>query len=196
MKAASVFLEKIKRTGSRLAVQEELSAKRSKSRWFIVGSPVIAMLYTIAVFIFPYSENLLYILACIVLMAAASWADIKEKQIPVVVLGSIFIINIFHSVFFIGNYSSWVVAAVFSALLLGVHLIKKDAIGTGDIMLLGLGISSLAAENILLFLFLSFILSSIVGIVLLAVKKNLKAIAVPMAPCITLAWIAGLVLFS
>ena len=46
------------------------------------------------------------------------------------------------------------------------------------------------------FLFLSFLLSSLYVIVLLVVQKNSKTIAVPMAPCITIAWITGLALFS
>jgi prepilin signal peptidase PulO-like enzyme (type II secretory pathway) len=123
-------------------------------------------------------------------MVAASFEDIQEKQIPIIVLGGIFVINVIRSVFFTGNCVIWVAAAVFSAVMLCVHLIKRDAVGLGDIMLLGLGISSLTIENILSFLFLSFVFSSIYGIIQIALKRDQKAAAVPMAPCITLAWIA------
>ncbi len=196
MKETPAFLEKQTVVRSRLPDQEALSTDWEKSIWFIIGCAVLTILYVFAAIIFPFCENTWHILSCILLMTAASFADIQKNHIPVGVLGSYFVINIVRSAFFIGSFSSWVIAAVFSAVLFGVHLIKKNAIGTGDIMMLGLGISSLAAQNTLPFLFLSFILSSLYGFVLLVVKKNHKTIAVPMAPCITIAWITGLALFS
>ncbi|NLO38848.1 MAG: hypothetical protein GX115_05185 [Ruminiclostridium sp.] len=196
MKETPAFLKKKIVIRSRLPDREALSTQWEKSIWFIIGCAVLTILYVVAAIIFPFCENTWHILSCILLMTAASFADIQKNQIPAVALGGYFVINIVRSAFFIGSFSSWVIAAVFSAVLFGVHLIKKNAIGTGDIMMLGLGISSLAAQSTLPFLFLSFLLSSLYGIVLLVVQKNRKTIAVPMAPCITIAWITGLALFS
>jgi prepilin signal peptidase PulO-like enzyme (type II secretory pathway) len=179
----------LKKAGMDLWVREALLPD-GKNRVFIFVAVVLSMLYTVIALLLPASEKSLHILVILILMVAASFEDIKEKQIPFILIGGIFVINVIRSVFFTGDYVIWVAAAAFSAVMLCVHLIKRDAVGLGDIMLLGLGISSLAIEDILSFLFLSFLFSSIYGIIQIVLKKEQKGSAVPMAPCITLAWIA------
>lgn len=196
--------EKIKMGGNENTLQKENSsssrhsgsekADRGKKDRMIFISATPCVCYAVAAFLFPQIERTFHSLVIILLMLAASWVDIREKQIPLTCLLGVFVINTFHSLFFSGGLTAWAVGFLFSALLMVVRLIKKDAIGMGDILLLGVLISALEVENILMFLFLSFLCSSVVGILLLLVKRDVKSTMVPMAPCMTIAFIAGTII--
>lgn len=162
---------------------------------FIFCSVILVILYTVISLILPHSEKIVHGVVTLLLLAASSYIDIRENHISVIIICGISVASIIHNVFFTQDSSVWVIAAAFSAFLLVIHLVKRDAVGVGDIMLLGLSISGLAVENILSFLFVSFLLSSAYGIVLIALKKNHKA-GVPMAPCITLAWLTVFLLLT
>lgn len=173
--------------GKRPTVKETLFS--GKNGLFTIISFILAGSYMVLALGFPSSEKTMHALVTLLLLASASYEDIRENRIPVTIIFSMLITGIIHSIFFADNRIAWVMAIVFSALMLAIHLMKKEAVGVGDIMLLGLCMSSLNLGSILGFLFLSFLLSSVCGIMLIALKRNRKS-GVPMAPCITLAWLA------
>lgn len=180
-----------------------LQSKKRISRWHsVLGDAkhgnrmtfltlILCFCYIAAALIFPSSEKTFHIITIILLMIITSWTDIRERQIPLSCLCGVLVINAVHSLFFYGNLITWAAGLLLTLLLMGFRLIKRDAIGTGDILLLGVLISTLPIEKILMFLFLSFFCSSITGILLVLVKRGSKSIVIPMAPCITLAFIAG-----
>lgn len=181
------FVPNLTRQGFRVTIWKALFSGRNGL--YTLVSLILAGLYFIVALAFPSSEKTTHTLVTFLLLASASYEDIRENRIPVIILCGLFITGIIHSFLSMEKPIGWVIAAAFSALLLAVHLIKKEAVGVGDILLLGLCISSLALENILSFLFISFLLPAIYGIVLIALRRN-KEGGVPMAPCITLAWLA------
>lgn len=188
---SSTSAPNLKMQRKQLAVRESFFS--GENGLFTLVSSVLTGLYTALAFIFPASERTVYMLVTLLLLAAASFADIREYRIPATILCGMFITGIIHSVCFTDNYIVWIAAAAFSVVLLVVRLIKKEAVGSGDILLLGLGISSLVPERIFSFLFLSFFLTSVYGIIRFALNRNIKG-GVPMAPCVMLAWLTVLVL--
>ena len=174
--------------GKRLLIRNVLFPTKGKNGLFVYCSMILTLLYTVFALIFPASERTIHGVVILMLMAALSYEDVREKRISMSVIGGIFVVSVIHTLLFQGDYFVWIAGAVFSVLMLALHLIKRDTVGVGDILLLGLGITSLAAENILSFLFLSFFLSSVYGIVLIALKRSKTG--VPLSPCITLAWLA------
>lgn len=154
-----------------------------------VGMLVLCMLYIIAGILLPPSEIILHKLLVTLLMLLASYEDIRKKEFSVAICCVIFLINALHSIFYSHDYFIWIVAAVLVFFLLVIHFINQKIIGIGDITLLGLCISAILIEHILIFLFLSFFLSAIVGVVIGISKKNMKDLTVPMVPCITLAFV-------
>lgn len=188
---SSTAAPNLKMQGKRTEVRKALLS--GENGLFTFVSSALTGLYTALVLIFPFTERTMHTLVTFLLLAAASYADIRENRIPVTIFCGMFITGIIHSVCFTENCIVWIAAAVFSVILLAVRMIKKEAVGTGDILLLGLGIASLVPERIFSFLFLSFFLTSVYGIIRIALKRSKKG-GVPMAPCVLLAWLAVLIL--
>lgn len=192
MKRKAKSLQREKRFSHGHSVPGEVKHLKPDSMTFFTVT--LSLIYIAAALFIPSVEKALHISSIILLMLVISWADIREKQIPLSCLYGAFVINAVHSLFFYGNLITWVVGLLFALLLMVIRLIKRDAIGTGDILLLGVLIAILPMENILTFLFLSFFCSSIIGTILVLIKKGSESVVIPMAPCITLAFIAGILI--
>ena len=92
-----------------------------------------------------------------------------------------------HAVFVMFNLTLGL-SALFCRQYLTVYVINKDLIGLGDIILVALCVQSLC-RGYFKFLFLTFAFSTFYGLIKCIKAKSVKNIAVPLSPCIALAFI-------
>ncbi|NLN63958.1 MAG: hypothetical protein GX144_00830 [Clostridiaceae bacterium] len=169
-----------------------------KSRYLWLKSAGLALpcaVYAAAAMFFPEMENLLHKVVVIVLLVIGSYQDIRENKFSMLLPSFIFLVNGFHGILYTHDIVVWVIGAALFLVLLPVWLVKKKMIGFGDNLLLALCITALSVEEILMFLFLSFFLSAIFGVVCGFGKRKVRGTSVPMIPCITLAFISGCLIF-
>jgi len=167
----------------------EMSKKRIR-RFLIVTALLIPLiLYLVVMFVLPETEEEARKVLIIIILIISSIFDIREQKVPLLVCTAILGINIMHAVFVMFNLTSWIISIVLSAILLTVYVINKDLIGLGDIILVALCVQSLLPGDTLKFLFLTFAFSTFYGLIKCIKAKSVKNIAVPLSPCIALAFI-------
>lgn len=147
------------------------------------------LLYMSSAVFFSQAEEIVRRILVLLILLIASAQDICQKEISILLCLGILAMNIAHAFFFSWDLTIWIAAAIVILILFIVHFINRKTIGIGDILLMGFCIATLHSENILLFLFLSFFFSSFVGVVLGLKEKKMRGLTVPLAPCITLAFL-------
>jgi Flp pilus assembly protein protease CpaA len=148
----------------------------------------IISVYTSLGLLFPSAEKMVHKCIITLFLLVASYNDVKDREFPVLICIVILIVNIIHTLFVPEVFKGWIAGMTGILFLLLVHFVNQKTIGIGDIILLGLCMSTLLIKDILNFLFLSFFFSSVYGVVLGIFKKKVKDLAVPLVPSISLAF--------
>lgn len=149
----------------------------------------LLFIYTATILLMPSAARLLQIISVLILLCAATVYDISQNQIPLLICVGILLVNIIYSVLVEWNYKKWLTAALTIFVLLVILVMNNKAIGLGDVLLLGFSVLALPFENILMFLFMTFLLSSVYGLIKGIKQKRFIGIMVPLAPCITLSFL-------
>ena len=149
----------------------------------------VLMTYTLLILLMPSKAQVIQRLYAFVFLAAAAISDIRTNEIPVAVCIGLISLTLIYAVIFSLDFAALITAVLITALLTVVHLTNKKIIGMGDVMLLGLSIIILSIDAILGFVFLTFLFSSILGIILSIKSQKFKDAVVPLAPCIAAAFI-------
>lgn len=145
--------------------------------------------YAVVAFFIQNKERLFYQVIVMLMLVVASFHDIRERRIPLVVMVGILFVNVIHTVLHSNNYVLWIAGMLTSAFLLVIHLMNRKLIGVGDCIMLGLTTCALLPERLLLFLFLSFFFAAIYGMFSGISKRNIKGLMIPLIPCITVAYL-------
>lgn len=140
--------------------------------------------------------SLLYNIEACVLALLSLW-DIKEKQIPSIIIYILFLIS---ATMMIINPLCPMLNNLISAICFGVFLlitkkILKNRIGSGDIKVIIALCSALGYPQIFNLLFTSMFLTMVFGVILIILKKaNLKT-EIPFIPFIFLGYIINVLNF-
>jgi len=151
--------------------------------------PAAGILYAAAAVFIPVFEKEMRIIIIAVLLVIVSVSDILEHKIPLTACAVIFSINLVFSVVVYYNPVSWIVSMFLFTVLMTVYLVNRSLIGLGDILLITVCVQSLMPENILKFLFLTFVFSAVSGLFTSCRAKSLKNVFVPASPCIAAAFL-------
>lgn len=170
-------------------IKNKITWDSKNNIYALILSAAIPALYFAAALIFPAAEKTAHKIAVALLLAEAALSDIREKQIPWTVCFSIPAANIIHSSLDYWDLPSWIAGAFTMLILFAVYFASRKMIGAGDALLLGACVTSLPNGDILGFLFLSFFISSICGMVLGIMKKKMREITVPFAPFVLTSFI-------
>ncbi|AGC68424.1 type IV leader peptidase family [Thermoclostridium stercorarium subsp. stercorarium DSM 8532] len=125
----------------------------------------------------------------VILLAIASFHDIREQKVPLWVCAAIFGINVIHSVMVYKSVVQWIIGFILLAALMALYFLNRNLIGLGDILLVTSCVQSLRAENTMKFLFLTFAFASLSGIFKCIRNKSFNSVSVPLSPCVAAAFI-------
>ncbi|NLY19470.1 MAG: hypothetical protein GX045_11210, partial [Clostridiaceae bacterium] len=104
--------------------------------------------------------------------------------IPLFLCIGVLLINIFYSVFYEWDLGAWIAGAIIILALSAIFIINKKAIGTGDILILGFSVPAMPLPNLFMFLFLTFMMSSVLGLIKGIKAGKFTGTTIPLAPCI------------
>ncbi|HAA25588.1 MAG TPA: hypothetical protein DCE11_05645 [Ruminiclostridium sp.] len=145
--------------------------------------------YTLLVSLVPLKSRVVQRSYAFVFLIAAAIYDIRTNEIPLSVCAGMISLALIYSVIYLWDIAALIAAVVITVLLLAVSLAGRGIIGTGDALLLGSSVMMLSVQEILGFLFLTFLLSSVLGVILSIKMCKFKDAVVPLAPCIAVAFI-------
>lgn len=145
--------------------------------------------YTLLIALIPSKAQVIQRLYVCAFLVSAAISDIRSGRIPFVVCIGLINLSLVYAVFFSLNFAAVITGIIITVLLLAVRLISKEAIGTGDVLLVGFSIMILPIDEILGFIFLTFLFSSILGIIMSIKRRKFMNAVVPLAPCIATAFI-------
>lgn len=145
--------------------------------------------YVLLLLFIPSRPRILCVIYTALFLVAAAVYDIRTRQIPIGICLMTGFTGILYSFFSMWNIINIITCVVILTVFFIIHLLSRKTIGSGDLLLLGFPILSLFFEDILLYLFLTFFFSGILGLVDVIKGHKMKDIAIPLAPCITFAFI-------
>jgi len=153
--------------------------------------PISAVLlsYTLLILLMPSKSQVIQRIYAFALLFAAAVYDIRTNEVPLAVCAGLISLALIYAVIFSWNFAAVITAVLIMALLMAVRLANGKIIGMGDVLLLGFSIIMLSIEEILRFVFLTFLFSSILGIILTIKRCQIKDTVVPLVPCIAAAFI-------
>ena len=158
------------------------------TRYFIVELLTAALFVTIHN-IYGFSYEFLFYATLSVLLLTVTFTDLERGKIPNGVILPGVIAGLYMSlIFWPLNFTSSLIAFLAGGgimifwTVIGKLLFKKEGIGAGDIKLVAMTSIFLGLQNILLALFLSFLLATIVGISMILIKKARMDSRIPFAP--------------
>lgn len=131
-----------------------------------------------------------------VLLSAIAYVDYKKKIIPnfMIVALAIFVILLnvwkFNMGYTLSTMTSFLVIGVLTLVL---HIISKNSIGMGDVKLLAVTSALLGIHYMFSILFITLILSSILGIVLLTIFKKEKNQTIAFAPVLLVGFLVSVI---
>jgi len=169
------------------------------ARYFIVEL-LTAVLFVTIHHIYGFSYEFLFYATLSILLLTVTFTDLEKEKIPnsVILIGSIaglYMSLIFWPLNFINSLIAFLAGGgimIFWAVT-GKLLFKKESIGAGDIKLVAMTGIFLGLQNILLALFLSFLLASFVGIFMILIKKARMDSRLPFAPFLAFGALVSLV---
>ncbi|MDD4296677.1 MAG: hypothetical protein PHC69_06930 [Ruminiclostridium sp.] len=163
-------------------------------RKYYIATFAVLLVYIVVVLLNPSTTYMIQSLAVFLLLCIAAVYDILKNQIPLLICICILLINIVNAVLYECDYRVWLFGFIVILVLTLIFIIGKKSIGLGDVLLLGFSVPAVPLENIVIFLFLTFVLSSIFGLVKGLKKRKFKGITIPLAPCIALSFLAANIL--
>lgn len=164
--------------------------KKKAVKFFDTAVPVILLiLYLLSVFFLPGIEKEVRKISITAVLLVSSFFDIRDREIPLLACISVSGISIIHAIFVSFSLFSWIVSFVLLSVFLVLYSINKNNIGLGDIFIVSLCVQSLLPEDAFRFLFLTFALSSLAGLIKCIRAKSMKNVAIPLSPCIAAAFI-------
>ena len=163
---------------------------KSKMKYYIAAFAVL-LGYIGLILLTPSTAYRIQIIAVFLLLCIAAVYDILKSLIPLFTCIGVLLINIVNAIFDRWDYRTWLAASLIIVILSLTLIIGKKSIGLGDILLLGFSVPALPFENILIFMFLTFVLSSIFGLIKGIKKRKFKGTTIPLAPCIALSFLAA-----
>lgn len=149
----------------------------------------LSLPYMLLILLIPSKAQIIQRLFASAFLISAAISDIRINEVPLASCIGLINLALINAVIFSLDFAAVVTAVILTALLLVVRLVKRETIGMGDVLLLGFSITMLSIDEILRFVFLTFLFSSVLGIILSIKKRKFKNVAVPLAPCIAAAFI-------
>jgi len=130
-------------------------------------------------------QNLIY-LSTIIILLIISYIDFKTKTIPLkynIIIGCLGTLNLLLNItnFKLYIFSTIIVFSIFTI----IAIVTNGAIGGGDIKLLT-ALTLIFGENIFFIVFYTYILTAVIAIVMILIKKCKLKSSVALAPFITL----------
>jgi len=163
--------------------------EKNKSKIYMIIAAASLFVYLFVIITYPAVARLLQVIYVFFLLCAASYYDILMNGIPVFLCVGVLLVNIFYSALCGWDYRGWLAGAVVILILLAILVINKKAIGLGDILIIGFLIPALTLSDLFLFLFLTFLLSSVFGLIKGIKIRKFTGTTVPLAPCIAISFI-------
>lgn len=166
--------------------------KEPISKQYPIVEALNAILYIIMYLKFGLSLDFIFYSLISSLLLVITFIDLHEMIIPDILVVVIFILSILHKIimYFMGNSPEILnsVLGLFLAggLFLAIVLLSRGGMGGGDVTLIGALGFVIGWRKILLTIFLSFILGSIISIFLLATKIKTRKDPIPFGPFIIL----------
>ncbi|MEA5095470.1 MAG: prepilin peptidase [Sedimentibacter saalensis] len=152
-----------------------------------------AFLYIIMYFRFGFGIDFIFYSLVSSVLAAITFIDLKEMIIPDSLVLSILVLSVIHKTvnYFLYGISPELISSFLGLLVAGglftaIVLISRGGMGGGDVTLMGALGFVLGFKNILLNIFVSFVLGAIISIVLLAAKIKTRKDPIPFGPFIVL----------
>ncbi|WP_312833132.1 prepilin peptidase [Sedimentibacter saalensis] len=167
--------------------------KTNISAQYPVVESLNALLYIIMYFRFGFGVDFIFYSSMSSVLLAIIFIDLKEMIIPDSLVLSILVVSVIHKTvnYFLygispGLISSFLGLLVAGGLFAAIVLLSRGGMGGGDVTLMGALGFVLGFKNILLNIFLSFVLGAIISIVLLAAKIKTRKDPIPFGPFIVL----------
>jgi hypothetical protein len=158
----------------------------------IAALGAVLLLYTIVIIFCIGIESQVRAVLILIILGISSVYDIRENKVSLFACLEILSINILHTVFIYFDLAIWTLSFLVIAILFIFYSINKNLIGLGDILIITFCVQALIPEKVLGFLFTTFLLSSIVGLIKCMNVKNFRGISIPLTPCVTAAFIFSL----
>jgi|GEM_PF-695338 len=152
--------------------------------------------YTLLILFMPPISKAIQKLYAFILLTATAISDIRTKEIPLAVCAGVIYLALIYSFIYSWDLAALITAVVITALLLAVRFAGGKIIGAGDALMLGSSVMMLSIDEILGFLFLTFLFSSVYGVVLAIKRRRFQDAVVPLAPCIAAAFVMRCLFFS
>lgn len=166
--------------------------KRISIQYPIIES-LNAFIYLILFFYFDYSLEFIFYSLVFSIIIAILVIDLKEMIIPDILVVTILILSILYKAlnYFIWGISPQIVNSLGGMFIAGgmfllILILSRGGMGEGDIALIGVFGFILGIKMILLVIFLSFILGSIISIFLLITRVKTRKDPIPFGPFIVL----------
>lgn len=166
---------------------------KNDMKYYIVAF-VVFFVYIVLALLNLSKTYMIHSLAVFLLLCVAAVYDILKKQIPLFICICVLLINIVNAVLYEWDHRVWLFGFIVILVLTMVLMVGKKSIGLGDVLLLGFSVPAVPFENIVIFLFLTFVLSSIFGLVRGIKKRKFKGTTIPLTPCIALSFLAANIL--
>lgn len=154
-----------------------------------------AIIYIVLFYYFDFSLDFIFYALISSVLIVITFIDLKEMIIPDVLVLTILILSVLYKMlnYFIYNIPFNIMESVLGLLLAGglfllIIVLSKGGMGGGDMTLIAALGFILGIKNILLNIFLSFLLGAIISIILLATKIKTKKDPIPFGPFIILAF--------
>lgn len=167
--------------------------KSGISAQYPVVESLNAVLYIIMYFRFGFGVDFIFYSLMSSVLLAIIFIDLKEMIIPDSLVLSILVLSVIHKTvnYFLYGISPEIINSFLGLLLAGgmftaIVLISRGGMGGGDVTLMGALGFVLGFENILLNIFVSFVLGAIISIALLAAKIKTRKDPIPFGPFIVL----------
>lgn len=152
-----------------------------------------ALLYIIMYFRFGFGVDFIFYSLMSSVLLSIIFIDLKEMIIPDSLVLCILVLSVIHKTvnYFLYGISPEIINSFLGLLLAGglfaaIVLISRGGMGGGDVTLMSALGFVLGFKNILLNIFLSFVLGAIISIVLLAAKIKTRKDPIPFGPFIVL----------
>ena len=132
---------------------------------------------------------------CLILTAIA-YVDFKKNIIPNFLVGTILLlvilINLLHWDLSY-TFSSILAFVVFGAITYMLHVLSKEALGMGDVKLLTVTATLFGITEAIALFFVTFVLSALIGIVLISVFKKSRKQTIAFAPMLLLGLLVSVI---
>lgn len=168
--------------------------KEPISKQYPIVEALNAILYIIVYIYFGFSVDFIFYSLLSSVLIVITFIDLQQMIIPDILVVIIMILSILHKgiIYFSGGspeiFSSVIGLFLAGGLFLAIVLLSRGGMGGGDVTLIASLGFILGWRKILLTIFLSFILGSIISIFLLATKIKTRKDPIPFGPFIILAF--------